>query len=178
MLLFLDFLVGESGRREVFLQADLRVRQDGSAPLALAGPLAGEAAIDGLKVGGPVHLTEGRYPWRPIEREGQFSLRLDSAFLQNGQPGVRSEGFVASYRERDLSRADRWATPLTPCTGRIEVVELTTRPGAKGMAAVDAGVLKVDLLCTGAGPDLLWGTGDERVWAIEGGLEVRAGVGG
>lgn len=180
VLLFLDFLVGESGRREVFLQADLRVRQDGSAPLALGGPLVGEAAINGLQVGGSVQLTEGRYPWRPVDREGSFSLRLDSDFLQNGQPGVRTEGFVASYRERDLTRADRWAAPLTPCTGRIEVVELTasSRPGAKGLAAVDAAVLKVDLLCTGAGPDLLWGTGDERVWAIEGDLEVKAGVGG
>lgn len=178
MLLFLDFLVGESGRREVFLQADLRVRQDGAPPFALAGPLTGEAAIDGLLVGGEVQLTEGRYPWRPTPREGSFTLRLDSDFLQNGQPGVRTQGFVASYQERDLERADRWASPLTPCEGRIEVVELLTRPGAKGLSAVDAAVLNVDLLCTGTGPDLLWGTGDERVWAIEGPLEVKAGVGG
>ena len=178
MLLFLDFLVGESGRREVFLQADLRVRQDGASPLALSGPLRGEAAIDGLLVGGDVQLTEGRYPWRPVARQGSFTLRLDTSFLQDGQPGIRTQGFVASYQERDLERADGWATPLTPCEGRIQVVELLTRPGAKGLSAVDAALLKVDLLCTGTGTDLLWGTGDERVWAIEGSLEVKAGVAG
>lgn len=177
LLLFLDFLVGESGRREVFLQADLRVRQDGAAPLALSSPLAGEAAIDGLQVGGAVQLTEGRYPWRPVPREGSFSLRLEGSFLEDGQPGVRTQGFVASYQERDLEGAP-WPAPLTPCEGRVEVLELLTRPGAKGLAAVDAAALKVDLLCTGTGPDLLWGTGDERVWAIEGSLNLKAGVGG
>ncbi|MFT5583272.1 MAG: hypothetical protein ACI9VR_000850 [Cognaticolwellia sp.] len=182
VLLFLDFLVGESGRREVFLQADLRVRLDGASPLALAGPLVGEAAVDGLQVGGALRLTEGRYPWRPVAREGIFSLRLHSSFLENAQPGVRTQGFVASYQERSLEGAG-WPAPLTPCQGRIEVIELAAplwsgQPGAWGLAAVDAAVLKVDLLCTGTGPDLLWGTGDERVWAIEGPLEVKAGAGG
>ena len=182
VLLFLDYLVGESGSREVFLRADLRVRQDGASPLALAGPLVGEAAVDGLQVGGALQLTEGRYPWRPVAREGSFSLRLDSSFLKNAQPGIRTQGFVASYQERSLE-ASGWPAPLTPCRGRIEVVELAAplwsgQPSAKGLAAVDAAVLQVDLLCTGTGPDLLWGTGDERVWAIEGPLEVKAGAGG
>lgn len=180
VLLLLDFLVGESGRREVFLQADLRVRQDGASPLALAGPLAGEAATDGLQVGGTVQLTEGQYPWPAVEREGSFSLRLDSSFMKDSQPGVRTQGFVASYQERDLDGVGSPA-PLTPCQGRIEVLELVAPLWSgqpEGLAAVDAARLKVDLLCTGTGPDLLWGTGDERVWAIEGPLEVKAGAGG
>lgn len=177
MLLLLDFVVGDSEPLEVFVHADLRVRQDGGAQLIYTGPLEGEAAINGMQVRGTHGLAEGTYPWRPTPLEGSLTLSLDGDFLQTGESGAlgrHKKGFVASYKQRDRQRADRMGSPTIPCRGHIDVVSLEELPGARGMSAMGKAELHLDLICTGTGADLMWGSGDERVFTLEGILVVNA----
>ncbi|MED5370266.1 MAG: hypothetical protein VX899_04555 [Myxococcota bacterium] len=177
MLLLLDFFVGDSQPLDVSVHTDLRLREDGGPQRIFTGPLEGEAAINGLQVRGTHGLAEGTYPWRPTPLEGSFTLRLDGDFLETGDQGAlgrHSQGFTATWRQRDRRRADRLGSPAIPCRGHIDVVSLEALSGARGMSAMGRSELHLDLICTGTGADLMWNSGDERVFTVEGILVVGA----
>ena len=174
-LFLLDFCVQRSGAREVWLTSELTVQLDGQDPLLLAAHMEGTVAAQGLEVQGSDVLRQDRYPWRPIPVEGTFMLRLDREFLSTTEAGVRRAGFGASYKAREVDRADGYGTPEIPCKGEVDIIELELDPGAESMEGLRSAQLHVDLVCTSAGPDLEWRTGDERGWVIEGPLTLTTG---
>lgn len=174
-LFALDFVVKKSESREVWLESHLEIQADGQDPLLLTTDLDGHIAAEGLQVSGADVLREARYPWRPVAVEGAFVLRLDREFLASTEQGVRRAGFAASYRIREIERSDGFSTPNVPCSGEIEILELALDPNATSMHGIRSAALKVDLVCTSAGRDLLWRTGDERGWIIQGTLSLTTG---
>lgn len=188
LLFFLDYLVERGGRRAAWVEAELHVRLDGQESLFLAVPLApvgdgaAKAVTDiahaGVEVEGRAILRQDHYPWEPTPYEARFWLRLDPALLADATPGLREQGFAASYTLRQTTRADGLGMPPVPCQGHLLIRELTftaSHGDAPRLDDLDELAMNVDLLCTAAGPDLLFDTGDERTWAIEGTLRLRSG---
>ena len=89
--------------------------------------------------------------------------------MKNRTTGVHQEGFLASYTVRELSHPEGWGIPPVPCQGRLRVEELLwgeeeNRP--------DSATIFVDLICESAGPDLIFNTGDEHIWKLDGPLNL------
>ncbi|MCP4804706.1 MAG: hypothetical protein GY913_00870 [Proteobacteria bacterium] len=171
VLFLLDWAVQSSGSREVWLDAQLQVGLDGQDSLLLAAPLEGDVDEGRLEVSGAGLLREGRYPWRPTPFEGAFTLRIDNDFLTHPDEG----NFGASFRIRQVDRADGLGTPPIPCTGDLSVRALRLARDSDDLTGVEAAELDLDLICTSVGPDLLWNSGDERVWMISGPLSLKVG---
>ena len=169
LLFLLDWAVQSSGSREVWLEAEFRVGLDGQDPLLLATALEGDVDEGRLEVRGAGLLREGRYPWRPTSYEAELTLRLERDFLED--PGH----FTASYRLRRVSRPDGLSTPPIPCKGEISVRDLRLARDSEDLTGVEAAELDVELICTSSGNDLLWNTGDERVWMVSGPLSLKVG---
>jgi len=168
LLFLLEWAVDRSGRRDHTVEAELSVRLDGGDPHTLALPLQAWHQDEGVTLRGTGRLQGARYPWKPTPMEATTELRLSNGFLNDSSKGVRNEGFVASLVLRDTSRADRLGMPVIPCSGAILVEEVEL---------VDANLsqlrLRLDLTCTSSGPDLQWGSGDERVWSLVGPVQLR-----
>lgn len=172
VLFVVDCVVQSGDRREVWLEAQLHVGLDGQDPLVLAAPLEGTVDEGALRVRGGSLLREARYPWRPTSFEGELELRIDDEFLTT----PTSEHFRANYRLREVERSDGLGTPPIPCTGEIRATELRLARDSKDLTGVEEAELELDLICTSAGDDLRWSTGDERVWLITGPLSLREGA--
>ena len=163
LLFLLDWAVGTSGRRNFEMQAELAVRLDGGDPLTLAIDLAAEHTEEGVELSGTAPLQQFHYPWKPTPVEASFWLRLNHELLDSSQEGSRLDDFAASLTIKDTTRSDGRSGPPLPCRGNLVIEELRWNEEALGAVS-----LRVDLLCTSSGPDLAWGTGDERVWMLTG----------
>lgn len=158
------------------MEAELLVGLNGQDPLSLPLELTeGAVAPTGLRVQGTGPLRESRYPWRPTDFEGQFTIRFGPDALDPARSGTTTTDFVATYSVRDTQRADGLGTPPIPCRGEVVLGELKAGKG-RGVAALQAASLQLDLLCTGAGADLAFGTQDDRVWTLVGPVSLRAGL--
>ncbi|MCB9761362.1 MAG: hypothetical protein H6739_16085 [Alphaproteobacteria bacterium] len=180
LLFLLDYMVDQGGQRSLWVEAELRVRLDGQEALFLAVPLVpvDDPGAEGLAVEGVAILREDHYPWAATAYEGRFWLRLGPELLAGNRLGLQESGFAASYSVRDTDRADGFGLPPIPCRGNVmvrEVVPAAPTGATERLAELDELALNVDLLCTSAGPDLAWGSGDERTWTLEGTLRLRSG---
>ncbi|MCB9745713.1 MAG: hypothetical protein H6740_24275 [Alphaproteobacteria bacterium] len=175
-LFLLDFLVQRAGR-ETWMESELKVRLDGQEALYLATPLVEQpSALPGLSLAGEAELRGDTYPWEPTGFAGRFELRLSPELLGALEAGPRAEGFAASYSVRLLERPDGLGLPPIPCRGEVMIDErsaVAVLP--KVLADFERLQLHLDLICTSAGPDLEWDSGDERTWTIEGSLRLRSG---
>lgn len=163
LLFLLDWAVGTSGRRNFEMQAELAVRLDGGDPLTLAIDLAAEHTEEGVELSGTAPLQQFHYPWKPTPVEASFWLRLNHELLDSTQEGSRLDDFAASLTIKDTTRSDGRSGPPLPCQGNLVIEDLRWNEEALGAVS-----LRLDLLCTSSGPDLAWGTGDERVWMLTG----------
>jgi hypothetical protein len=158
------------------MEAELLVGLNGQDALTLPMELTeGAASPAGLRVQGSGPLREGAYPWLPTPYEGHFTIRFGADALDPARSGTTTTDFVASYSVRDTRRADDLGTPPIPCRGEVRIEELKAGKG-RGVASLEAASLQLDLLCTGAGADLVFGTPDDRVWTVVGPVSLRAGL--
>ncbi len=168
LLFLLEWAVDRSGRRDHTVEAELSVRLDQGDPHTLALPLEAWHQDDGLTLKGTGRLQGARYPWKATPIEATTELRLSDGFLADPSNGVRNEGFVASLVLRDTSRADGLGMPRIPCTGAILVEKMELVNDNLSQLR-----LRLDLACTSSGPDLKWGSGDERTWGLVGPVQLR-----
>lgn len=188
LLFFLDYLVEQGGRRAAWVEAELHASLDGQESLFLAVPLApvgggatkefSDMAHAGLEVEGRGVLRQDHYPWEATPYEARFWLRIDPALLTNPRPGIHEEGFAASFTLRQTTRSDGLGLPPVPCKGHLLVRDLTFSHSSSDKTSLEdlkELSMNIDLLCTAAGPDLLFNTGDERTWTLEGTLRLRSG---
>jgi hypothetical protein len=159
------------------LSGTLQVSIEGQAPLILPLVLQDSAQPEtqpGLVLQGQSVLQESEYPWNPMPFEGTFSLRLSLESLAPAAGNFNME-WAASYSERLLSRPDGLGLPPLPCKGSIQLVDSkkSKDTDAIGLSAYTQLQLALDLHCTAAGADLLWSSGDEKVWTIKGPLSLH-----
>ncbi len=160
---------------QVWLDAELTVRVDGHEPLVYTAELA-ELADSPLIVGAHAMLRQAAFPWDATPFEAAFRLRIDERLLREGTAGEHPDGWAASWTERLVTRPDGLGLPPSPCEGLVIVkgVELAD-PDATGLARLARLDLALDVRCTSAGADLLWDSGDERTWTVEGPATLSRG---
>lgn len=173
ILVLVQFLLDRGGRGETWLEGQLAVRQEGAPPLLYNAALT-PSSPGALSLNSTSKLLQSAFPWEPTEVQASLSIRLSSTVFTQADRDP-AEGWWASYRERDTTRADGLGVPPLPCEGRIVVTESKADGSPISLGDLDTLDLAVDLLCTSAGPDLLWHTGDERTWSLEGPLSLRRG---
>jgi hypothetical protein len=159
------------------LSGTLQVSIEDQDPLILPLFLEDSAQVEsqpGLALQGKSVLQEGEYPWKPVPFEGTFFLRLGLESLAPAAGDFKME-WAASYSERLLSRPDGLGLPPLPCKGSIELLDSKKSKDTDqtGLGAYAKLQLALDLRCTAAGADLLWSSGDEKVWTIKGPLGLR-----
>jgi hypothetical protein len=159
------------------LSGTLQISVEGQAPFILPITLFESTQNPpqlGLSLQGQGALQEGTYPWNTLPFEGTFSLRLNLESQAPAASEFKME-WAASYSERLLSRPDGLGLAPLPCKGSIQRVnsEKSKDPNLQGLSAYSKLQLALDLNCTSAGADLLWSSGDEKVWTIKGPLGIR-----
>jgi hypothetical protein len=159
---------------ESWLNGTLKVSVEGQEPLILPINLHQESSEKGLTLQGTATLQDSKYPWKPVPFEATFWLHLDSEIRAPGNTGAKLE-WAASYSERLLSRTDGLGIPPLPCKGSLERTEWTSASNPQSLGDWSELALAVNLTCTSAGSDLLWSSGDERVWTIQGPLALSQG---
>ena len=174
VLVLVQYLLNRGGAGETWLESRLAVSQEGAQPLLHSTDLRPEGQ-DPLTVSGTGRLLQDAFPWEPSSVQATFTLRLTPEIL--GVVGEHTTGWSASYRERDTTRADGLGIPPLPCVGRVVVKVAEGRRGAAPVNALDMEALELalELRCRSAGADLIWHTGDERVWTVEGPISLRRG---
>jgi len=174
VLVLVQHLLNRGGAGETWLEARLAVSQEGAQPLLHSTTLSPDGQ-DLLTMTGSGRLLQDAFPWEPSEVQATFSLRLTPELL--GVVGEHSDGWSASYRERNTTRADGLGVPPLPCVGRVVVTEAKPRAEVAPVSVQDMEVLELalELRCSSAGADLIWHTGDERTWTVEGPISLRWG---
>ncbi len=171
LLFLLDWLVDRGAPHGLSLDAQIQVRADGQDPWVFAAPLNGLIGGSGLSVTARAPLRTAIYPWLATPYEAEVDLAISPAVLQLG-PGVYERGFTTSIRVWDARRADGLGTPTIPCSGRLTALELVLEGEEIKRADLD-----LDLICTAAGEDLRWRSGDERVWVLTGPVRLSPSSG-
>jgi hypothetical protein len=171
LLFVLDWLVDRGSPQDLSLDAQLQVRADGQDPWVLALRLDGLSSRGGLALSGRAPLRTAIYPWLETPFEAEFMLTVGPQLLAAG-PGEYEQDFTASLLIRDARRADGLGTPIIPCSGKLSAAELELDGDQLREAE-----LELDLICTSAGDDLRWRSGDERVWTVAGPLRIKERTG-
>ena len=168
-ILFVVQAVRDKGLDEqVWVDAELTVRVEGHEALVYTAELT-EVEPSPLIIGASSMLRQAEFPWDPTPFEASFRLRLDERLLREGTAGEHPDGWSASWTERLVTRPDGLGLPPIPCEGLIVVKNVTLAdPDAVGIARLEQLDLALDIRCTSAGADLVWHSGDERTWTIEG----------
>lgn len=174
MLYLVQWVVKRGTPQETWLNGTLHVSVEGQKPLILPINLHEEHSSQGTSLQGTGTLQEGAYPWEPVPFEAQFFLHLDSANQAPNDSNPKLE-WAASYSERLTTRNDGLGLPPLPCKGSIEVLDQEKSTQELGLSAFSELRVAVDLACTSAGSDLLWSSGDEKVWTIRGPLGLSRG---
>lgn len=159
------------------LSGTLQISVEGQAPFILPINLfesTQNPPQPGLNLQGQGVLQEGTYPWNALPFKATFTLRLN---LESQAPaaGDFKMEWAASYSERLLSRPDGLGLAPLPCKGSIQLVDSKKSKDLtqQGLSAYSQLQLALDLNCTSAGADLLWSSGDEKVWTIVGPLGIH-----
>jgi hypothetical protein len=174
VLLLVQFFLDSRRPLVVWMEGNLTIRGDGGAPLLLGAEFTRSEARGVLTFSATEGLVQGVFPWEPTPYEGSLTLRLGEEVLE--ATGEYAQGWTATWRERLTTRADGLGTPPIPCEGRVGVTEVSPPPAQRvSPAELETLVLALELRCTSAGRDLLWNTGDERTWLIEGPVQLRRG---
>lgn len=179
-LYIVQLLVTPGGPAYSWLTGSLMVSVEGQSPHILQLNLYESSDLEaqpGLILKGTGVLQEDEYPWKDIPFEGAFSLNLGLESQAPATGNFKME-WAASYSERLLSRPDGLGLPPLPCKGSVELLksEKSEISGSKGLKRYDKLQLALDLNCTSAGADLLWSSGDEKVWTIRGPLALSSGT--
>ena len=185
-LYLVQLLYTPSGGDQRWLETRLEVRVEGQKPLLLAAemiprpppPPAGDEPWISLE--GVAGLVQASFPWEPTPFEAVFNLHLRPALFEQGPEGgqLAPGTWSAAYAERRLSRPDGLGLPPIPCAGELAVTAFEAADGDAprvGLDHIETLELFAELRCVSAGPDLAWGTGDERTWSVEGPLVLRSG---
>jgi hypothetical protein len=162
---------------------DRLVGQDPYRLLAILVPVE-ETSSKGTSGDRDLHLRgSGRllvpvYPWKESPFVGDLGLDLPARAIA-GRPtpfilSTRSEGFVAWYQERYVGGSGE-ASARVPCAGSLHVENLSVHDEASEPLRIGRFDGIVDLLCSSFGRDLRWGSDDDLVWKLSGGIEARYG---
>ncbi len=168
-MLVVQFFLDRRGGAPPQFQSHLTIRIEGQEPLLLSAAITPSSSGGGLLLEAEGRLVQSVFPWDPTAIEASLQLRLSPEVL--AASGEYTEGWTASYRERLTTRIDGLGIPPVPCEGRVAIEEIALRGGpAAAPGSLD---LALDLRCTSAGEDLIWGSEDDRTWTVEGPISGR-----
>jgi hypothetical protein len=103
--------------------------------------------------------------------DARLDVWISPELVEAGGGDWREDGFTASLTTRRVTRSDGLGQPTVPCRGRLR----SDLAGSGALGRWERAFLDFDLICTGSGPDLRFGTGDENVWTIVGPATLKRG---
>jgi hypothetical protein len=180
ILYFVQLLLDKGAESEVWVEGSLAVSIDNQNSLSMPVVLVESESEAGLHLSAVTLLQQGEYPWDPTPWEGSLHITLNYELLENALRAHHHDSWSAWFSERLVSRSDRLGLPPIPCTGIVSVRELEKTEDWEENSQITLDSLQdlslsIDLQCTSAGADLIWNTGDEKTWTIEGPLSLVRG---
>jgi hypothetical protein len=180
MLYLVQLFMDKGYDAEVWVEGSLAVSVDGQNSLSMPVVLIESESEAGLHLSAVTLLQQGEYPWDPTPWEATIHLTLNYELLENALRAHHHDSWSAWFTERLVARSDHLGLPPIPCTGIVSIRELEKQGTWEDSPKINLEMLKelslsIDLQCTSAGSDLVWNTGDEKTWTIEGPLNLVRG---